>query len=57
MFNSELELCDEEMLFDETNQFFLMYLQCAFNVFNFENLLNDKKDEEIEQFVDLTIRV
>jgi hypothetical protein len=38
-------------------KFFFMYLQCAFNVFNFENLLNDKKDEEIEQFVDLTIRV
>ncbi len=34
-----------------------MYFQCAFNVFNFENFLNDKKDEEIEQFVDPTIRV
>jgi hypothetical protein len=45
------------MLFDETNKFFLMYFQCAFNGFNFENLLNDKKDEEIEQFVDLMIRV
>jgi hypothetical protein len=35
---------DEEMLFDEMDQEVIMFFQCAFNAFNFEDLLNDHED-------------
>jgi hypothetical protein len=35
---------DDEMLFDEMEQEVIMFFQCAFNAFNFEDLLNDHED-------------
>lgn len=43
---------DEETLFDEMNQKFVMFFQCVSNVLNFKNLLNDHEDERIKKFVD-----
>jgi hypothetical protein len=43
---------DEEMLFDEMDQEVVMFFQCACNVLNFEDLLNDHEDEGFREFVD-----
>jgi hypothetical protein len=39
---------DEEMLFDEMDQEITMFFQCAFNAFNFEDLLNYHEDKGLK---------
>jgi hypothetical protein len=48
---------DEEMLFNEMDQKVVMFFQCAFDVLNFEDLLNDHEDEGTKKFVDQVAKV
>jgi hypothetical protein len=48
---------DEKMLFDEMDQEVVMFFQCAFNVPNSEDLLNDHEDEGTKGLVDWVVRV
>jgi hypothetical protein len=53
----DLFLKDEGMLFDEMDQKVVMFLQCAFNVLNFEDLLNDHEDEGFREFIDRMVGI
>jgi len=48
---------DEKMLFNEMDQEIIMFFQCAFDVLNSEDLLNDHEDEGTKKFVDQVARV
>ncbi len=48
---------NEEMLFNEMDQEVVMFFQCAFDVLNFEDLLNDHEDEGTKKFVDQVAKV
>jgi hypothetical protein len=42
---------------DEMVQEVVMFLQCAFNPFNFEDVLNDHEDEKTGEFIDLVVGI